>query len=390
MNTMNTGRATYNMHDDRLKVWFDERLSKEDYNKAKQIGFVWFYGQKCFSCVWRPGAEDFIASHGIDIECIAEADDVAARAERFDRYANNAEDRAANAAERLETGRANTERRARLAEGVAAREFSKAEYWQGRIAAAIAHADFKEDPGLIYRRIDGLETDLRRHTKNQNQRWIDHIGHRIEYEQARLAATGHTLAKLASNEITLGVGGALELNRRRVNVPGWYQITKVNPKTIEVYTPKNDAWRGTYIQIPRDEIAGIASKAQVEAGECPGIETTTKSAPTLRGRKVETTRDGAKPEKLSSFKRFDGTLYIITKVNRISVDYVTRSTYLKGTEEKESFYCGKCSILSLIGLKSPAETKRDHPEALEWPARLAAMKERIEAKQAQQSAQAVA
>src|SRR5574343_509859 len=116
-------KATYNMHDDRLKVWFAERLSPEEYAASKKAGFVYFYGQKCFSCVWRPSAEDFIAKHGIEIEVIAEADDVAARVGRFDKYAGNAENRASGAADRLESGAANTERRAGLAENVAAREF---------------------------------------------------------------------------------------------------------------------------------------------------------------------------------------------------------------------------------------------------------------------------
>ena len=80
-------RATYNITDDRFKFWPAERLSPSDYAEAKACKFQWFPGQKCFSAIWRPQAEDFLARLGVEIEDVCEVDDVAARVERFDRYA---------------------------------------------------------------------------------------------------------------------------------------------------------------------------------------------------------------------------------------------------------------------------------------------------------------
>lgn len=407
------------MHDDRLKVWFAERLSPEEYAASKKAGFVYFYGQKCFSCVWRPRAQDFIEKHGIEIQVIAEADDVAARVDRFDKYAGNAEGKASNAAERLESGAANTERRARFASTISAREFSKAEYWQNRIAAAIAHADFKEDSGLIFRRIEGLETELRKHRNAQavddsepasenvwmggkgrgqgywrkrsdvpaviayHQRWIDHLSHRLEYEQARLAATGGTLAKMASNELLIEVGGAVEATGFPLSVRGWYLVTKINPASIEVFIPegmKRFCNGCTWVKITRDQVLNVATPAQVESGETV-VEKPAHKKPTIQHKETQKTHQGQTPERLgafprSSFSADDGQWYLITKVNKISVDYITLEKVQSGTETRERILGGKCSIGSLRNLKTPAQVAEDHPELLAAWDRVQAIRKR--------------
>lgn len=402
-------RAQYNITDDRFKFWPAERLSPSDYAEAKACKFVWFPGQKCFSAIWRPQAEDFLARLGLEIEDVCEVDDVAARVERFDRYASNAESTAQSAADRLESGKANTERRQRLAENVAAREFGTAAHWQRRIAGAIRHAQHKEDAGAIYRRISTLETDLRRWTVAQEvheipgspgqvwvggmgrgqgywhkpeevpalvayaKRWAEHIEHRLEYERARLAATGSTLAKLASNELTIEKGGAVKLSRRRVAAEGWYFITKVNPASVEVYSPHEPAWRGKFIKIPRDELGELATAAQVAAGEIrcevPPELPKVKAAPVK-------SRDGKRPELFGAFgssggfvdKLEDCRWFLIVKVNRSTVEYLSKQETIRGDNSKGCrYFVNKCDISGLSFVKTPAQVKAEHPELLaDW------------------------
>lgn len=158
--------ASYNITNDRLKFYppAGERLSPEDYERARGCKFQWWPGQKCFSAVWTPGAEDFIIAQGYTIEEDDSPDDVEARVNRFAGYAAGAEAEAAAAAERAMN--ATTERRERLASNTARNQAEEAEYWTRRISGAIAHAAYKDRPDVIARRIKGLEADKRRNEKH--------------------------------------------------------------------------------------------------------------------------------------------------------------------------------------------------------------------------------
>lgn len=211
-------RATYNITTNRFKVWFDERLSPEDYKRAKECNFVWYPGQKCFSSIWYPQAEDFIKSFGIEIEEDDTPDDVEARVNRFEKYADRAEREAENSADYARRDDI-TERRAAAAEKRAQTETEKAEHWNQRIAGAIAHAQYKDRPDVIARRIKGLEADLRRKERDliikgehdgykltgnnhwikpenvpalqeNARRWVEHLTRRLEYERAYFVAVG--------------------------------------------------------------------------------------------------------------------------------------------------------------------------------------------------------
>lgn len=425
-------KATYNLHDDRFKFWPAERLNEVDYAEAKACKFVWFPGQKCFSAIWRPEAEDFLIRMGAQIEDVCEVDDVAARVERYGKYANNAEDAASYATERLENGKANTERRQRLAENVAAREFGAAAHWQRRIAGAISHAARNERPDVILRRIETLETDLRRYEREQKteeikgypnqlfvgslgrgqgrwmdkdtvpahlewaKRWTAHIEHRLEYERARLAATGHTLAQIASNEIVLEKGGALKLNRRRVKVEGWYYITRLNPSSIEVYAPHEESWRGHWVKIPRDEISDYATPAQVEADELVGfMGKPPESKPSNQPKGTAKARDGKTPEKFGALGRSGvfcdkietANWYLITKVNKTTVEYLSKQQCQRADKTLYwNYYVKKTDIRYISFLKSPAEVKAQHPDLLEDWANVERIKAKREEKQAAQVA----
>ena len=166
-------KATFNITSNRFKFYpGEERLSEEQNQLRKRYNFNWYPGQKCFSAIWTPQAEDWILSFGIEIEEDDTFDDVEGRVKRYQKYAENDERDAEHAQERLVN--ANTTRQAKQAEGTARAKLEEAEYWQGRIAGAIRHAAYKDRPDVIGRRIKGLEKDQRKQTKNKEQgkKWM--------------------------------------------------------------------------------------------------------------------------------------------------------------------------------------------------------------------------
>lgn len=164
-----TAYATYNITNNRLFFWpeKDTRLPENQYKQAKGAGFVW-WPRGCFTAIWSPSAEDFITqTMGLEIGEDDSPDDVAARVDRFTRYAANDEKEAESAANRA--ANANTARRLRLAQGTQERKAAEAAYWQGRIAGAIAHAERKDNPRTISNRIKGIGTDFRRQEKRKKE-----------------------------------------------------------------------------------------------------------------------------------------------------------------------------------------------------------------------------
>lgn len=84
--------ATYSIVTDKLKAWFDSRLSEADYKAARHAGFVFWHGSKCFAAKWSTQAEDFLRDMGIaEVQEDDRPDDVEARVERFQGYADGAE-----------------------------------------------------------------------------------------------------------------------------------------------------------------------------------------------------------------------------------------------------------------------------------------------------------
>ncbi len=408
---MNTpSRASYNITNDRLKVWFAERLPADQYAEAKRLGFVYWFGSKCLTRVWTPEAEDFITSRGIEIEEDDAPDDSEARVERFGQYANNAEQSAESRENYLNT-RANTERRQRLALAGAARETEKAAYWQGRIERSIAHASFKESPGLIARRIEGLTTDARKWENamhyedkpgNRNgskvwignggrshgfwieearlpvylarcKRWADHIEDRLTYERAILAAAGGLQAGMAApGGVEIEVGGAVFCEGK------WLEVTKVNPKSVEVYNPSChwQKWR----KMDRTRLSDIATKLRVDAGE---IDLGGR-APVIEKPKAgkTTTSRGDTPEKLGAFGQsstFTDDLskpvlkwYLIVKVNAKTVEYLdTRVEQIQDASgavtPKKRYALRKDEIYGLGRCISAAQVAAEHPDLLaDW------------------------
>lgn len=272
-------KATYNITSNRFKVWFDDRLSPEDYKRAKECNFVWYPGQKCFSSIWYPQAEDFIKSFGIEIEEDDTPDDLESRVNRFEKYAERAESDSENAADYARRDDI-TARRAEAAEKRAQTEAEKAEHWKRRIAGAIAHAQYKDRPDVIARRIKDLEKQQKKHVSNKDKdpqkyaamlkehpytkdetperhaervaqfaaavefsrRWYDHLEKRLQYERAYLEAVGGSPVDKLAN---IKAGDPVMYEGRL------YRAAKVNKTTIQLtsYTPPADPTAYQYYPI---------------------------------------------------------------------------------------------------------------------------------------------
>jgi hypothetical protein len=178
------GTATYSPEDNKLRIYPFHRLSTDDYNRVKAAGFSWAPKQELFVApMWTPDREDLC------LELCGELDDedtsLSARAEerseRFDEYAVKREaegDRVHASVSAITDGIPfgqpilvghHSERRARkdaqrIDNGMrrAMQLFDMADYWQRRAASALAHAQYKELPAVRYRRIKGLESELRK------------------------------------------------------------------------------------------------------------------------------------------------------------------------------------------------------------------------------------
>jgi len=177
------------------------------------------------------------------------------------------------------------------ATGQAVTESKKAEYWLERAKAALAAAERKERPDVIYRRIETLQAELCGHqrdlTKSQKQkpaawvpfarrdhpdlsddqvqtegeqrkagtlarlqRWIEHLEARLAFERALYEASGG----IASDKKPLEVGGAI------LYWDGLREILKVNKKSVTV--PTDYSWTNT---VPFDKIRKIYSREEYQA-----------------------------------------------------------------------------------------------------------------------------
>lgn len=282
-------RATYNITDDKLKFYPEEigRLPKEQYEQARRLAFLWWHRSKCFAAKWSPSAEDFVKSFGVEIEEIDTPDDVEARKERYEKYADRAEQSAEYAADR--SLNANTTRRLRLAEQTFKNETEKAAYWHDRVAGAIRWANYRERPDVIVRRIQGLEADLRKHQQVFNprgeevsggktyvyiangsrswhpiekdnlpsaqahaQRWIDHIEARLSFLRDYLEAVGGDPREAVKD---IGVGDVVEYAGEE------WEVRSAGSKNVLLY----NANRPDYLRhrrVGREELKGILRKAE--------------------------------------------------------------------------------------------------------------------------------
>lgn len=200
--------ATYSPEDNKIRLTASARLDAETYARVRAAGYAWAPKQEIFVApAWTPRREDLALELAgqIDDEDTSLVERAEERAERFEGYSERREAEAEQARERVESiaggiplGQPilvghHSERRARRdAEKIqagmarAVNLWKTAKYWTDRAAGALAHAKYKELPGVRARRIKGLEADLRKCEKEkaEAQTWA-----------SRWATEGLTLEK---------------------------------------------------------------------------------------------------------------------------------------------------------------------------------------------------
>jgi hypothetical protein len=244
------GDATYSPEDNKLRLYAYSRLSPEVFAKIKSAGFRWAPKQELFVAPsWTPQREDLLRELCGDIgdEDYSPEERAADRAERFAGYIEKREAEAVQSADNYANGpttigyqseskaqrEADRHNRKRT---FAVGQWSKAEYWQARTHAVIAHAMYKSDPRVRRGRILELEKELRsivarftpqeprqQYTDSESgdlyvlvgpkgrgaywakesrleseaqgySRWVEHLKFRIDYERAMLGDEGGTAA----------------------------------------------------------------------------------------------------------------------------------------------------------------------------------------------------
>lgn len=243
------GDATYCPEDNKLRLYAYSRLPKDVYSRIKAAGFKWAPKQELFVAPsWSPQREDILIElcGGIGDEDYSPEERAADRAERFAGYLEKRKSEALDSADSYQSGpsaigyqsAAKAEREAEKHNRkrvFALDQWRKAEYWQQRTKAVIAHALYKSDPRVRRGRILELEAELRqvksRYTpqdgseytdsdgvvwvavgpkgrgtyferlenlesiRESYSRWVEHLEFRIEYERAMLADEGGTAAE---------------------------------------------------------------------------------------------------------------------------------------------------------------------------------------------------
>lgn len=211
------GAAFYNLEDDTLRWTPDERLDANEYALAKDAGFKWWGRTGAWVAVWTPGREDHLLARVEEVTHEADPDDPQARVLRF---AGRAAAAVTQAAQRREAAsqdlpppgqpilrdHPSARRHVRALERSdfnmrKAQELHElAEHWRRRAQGTERRARQKSDPGVIRRRIDKLNADLRRQervitdertsdaAREYAQRWHAHLTLRIAFEEGRLAS----------------------------------------------------------------------------------------------------------------------------------------------------------------------------------------------------------
>jgi protein-L-isoaspartate O-methyltransferase len=190
--------GTYSPDDNKLRLYASTRLDTDTYARVRAAGFIWAPKQDLFVApMWTPDRADLLLELCGEIgdEDTSLTDRAEERAERFEEYresrtedAQQAREAVSRIADGIPMGQPilvghHSERHARkdaerIENGMrrAIKMWETAQYWQRRAKGAIAHAKYKELPGVRARRIKGLEADRRKHLRaKERSEWF--IGH---------------------------------------------------------------------------------------------------------------------------------------------------------------------------------------------------------------------
>ena len=183
--------ATYSPEDNKLRLYSSSQLDAATYERVKEAGFKWAPRQNLFVApMWTPAREDLlIALCGhIGDEDTGLTERAEERADRFGDYSDKRAHDASAAhsavqaiGQRFEFGQPilighHSESKARkdaerMESGMrrAVQMWETSEYWKRRAAGALRHAKYKELPAVRYRRIKGLEADMRKQERNKQE-----------------------------------------------------------------------------------------------------------------------------------------------------------------------------------------------------------------------------
>jgi hypothetical protein len=195
-------------------------------------------------------------------ELESKAQKAEARAERYEQYAENAELRAVKLQSEFNElrkdwswltqpninsskGRAFTRQREKVLDRYhkGFEEYRKSEYFRERAAVAQVTASNVQLNNRAYlsnrieessKRIRDLERAIVKAEERQNERWLDDLLEKMEYEIDKLAFFQNALDELGGiqyNKDNLKVGYEVKIRGR------WYIVVKTNPKTVEVQSP---------------------------------------------------------------------------------------------------------------------------------------------------------
>lgn len=391
--------ASYNITDDRLRFFPDRRLTDSEYQHARACGFVFWHGQKIFTCVWRPGAEDFIRSLGLEIEADDTPDDVEQRVERFDRYAGKAQASAESAAEYRESGRANTERRRRFAVAREERELDAAAHWQRRIDASIRHAKFKNSLGTIDSRIKGLNTDLRR-----EQKALESIaGFVVAWSAVKDRKGAVTVANYdhrhdiraaypCKHGPTFSVSPWDVLSHQTEEAAPWEHVRKLVLESHDRAT----AYHARWVAHLQDRLAYELALYKEVSGGAEWSPPERKKAVQPKGKAK--TRDGVEiepggavfisgyyaPKERPAVSNMDWV--VVHKVNRTTIVYLNFSTVDTSSGPQKRYHAFKREAYNVHYTMTAAEVKEHRPDLLEIKAAV----EAIEARNAERKKAAAA
>lgn len=191
--------ATYNIQDNKLRLYPDSRLPEDEYKKLKEAGFRWAPKQECFYAgYWSPYREDVLLEFvdHIEPDDMTREERAEERAERFGEYsvkrAAEAEaeyrhadelSRAFEGGQPILVGHHSEKKARKLAEKIergmqkTINLWETASYWEGRAEASLRHAKYLEKPTVRHRRIKKLEAERRSQER-------DFAKAQFKYEQA--------------------------------------------------------------------------------------------------------------------------------------------------------------------------------------------------------------
>lgn len=183
--------ATYSPDDNKLRLYASSRLDPELYQRVRAAGFIWAPKQDLFVApMWTPDRADLLLELCGEIgdEDTSLTERAEERAERFGDYresrqgdAQQAQAAVARITDGIPFGQPilvghHSERHARkdaerIENGMrrAVKMWETAQYWKCRAAGALAHAKYKELPGVRARRIKGIEADKRRRERERDK-----------------------------------------------------------------------------------------------------------------------------------------------------------------------------------------------------------------------------